>query len=100
MTKQQEFLDYLKDPTKVRLKEAVRYYQDFNNEIRITFSEDSERYVIDILSDTFTAMSKSTEDFILMLRKFIDKPIVNAQLCRFPNHPYSYRRSFYIVKQP
>lgn len=101
MSKQQEFLDKLKDPVKVRLKEAVRYYQTFNNKIRIVFvEEDSKRYVIDIMANTRKAIDSATIDFGMMLGKFIDKPAVNTRLRAYTNHPYTYRRSFYILKKP
>ena len=100
MTEQQEFLDYLKDPTKAQLKAAVRYYQTFNSDIRIAFvEEDNEKYIIDIMADTFTAMAGSTEDFAMMLEKFIDKSAICTRLRSSTCHSCPYRGRVFISKR-
>lgn len=98
MTKEQEFLDRLKDPVKARLKEAMQYYQTFNNKVSVVYmGEDTQCYMIDIMARTIRALTSSV-DFPTVLEVFLDEPAVYRRVRQERRPPLIYRQTYFIMK--
>lgn len=101
MTKEQKFLDKLKDPNKAQIKEAIQYFLDSNENMRAEpMVEYGTGYVVVLMAVSIAEMEVAGDNFVAALEKFLDKPgiHVRAHWGDGPK-PYSYRRSYYILKE-
>lgn len=101
ITKQQEFLDKLKDPNKALLEEAIRDFLACNENIHAEYTaEYSTGYVVDLMSASLVDLENAADNFVETINKFLNNPGVHvrAQWGDDPL-PYTYRRSYYILKE-
>lgn len=84
MTEQQEFLDYLKNPTRTLLKKAVEeFHQAYRNSIQTVRAIDHYRnkneYTVEIHSTRGTVMTESKEMLVFTIEKYLSNAFVDIR---------------------
>jgi len=83
MSKQQEFLDYLKNPTRTRLRQAVEeFYQAFSNSIQVAYSYEhceSGEYIVEIQSMQRNIVIETQSDLISTIQKYLTDPFIDIR---------------------
>jgi len=99
MSKQQKFLDKLKDPNKVLLKDAIRYFLEHNKNMRVAFMHDyGGGYVVDLMARSHEEMEPASSNFAATLEKFLNKPAVHIRAHWSEPPPFICRCSYFILK--
>jgi len=100
MSKQQEFLDNLKNPTKAHLKQAVTEFQEaHNSEIysAIVYGNYKDEYTIEITSKNRVSWRDPEEELIELIKKYLKKPWINIRI-----HPDQvdgrFVRTYYVME--
>jgi len=98
-TKQQEFLDYLKNPTKARLQQAVdEFYENHRDSIHSVFMYEyyKDEYAIEIMADARTWYET---DQILMstMGKYLKNPVVKLRI-HTEEEDGLFRRSYFVTE--
>jgi len=105
ITKQQEFLDTLQNPTKGRIKEAVKHFQqscdDSIREIRIT--QDIEQsceneFTVKIIGAEYNQLLKAIRIFPETLEQFMNHPIINRRTWIEEGFDSTFKAIFYVTE--
>lgn len=105
MTEQQEFLDYLKNPTKARIKEGVSHFQSgkwagiLTIDVKQSIEQDCENeYSIEIVADNFGILLSTTMLFANSLKRFMKNPIINCHTGVKENFDGTFRLIYYVTE--
>lgn len=100
-TKQQEFLETLKDPAHVNLLKACGEFQANRyqsiKDIRVLKANDGG-YTIHMFAANRAALKVAEYDFLNLLRKCIDRPLINV-VSDIVTLSGDYVRSFYTITE-
>ncbi len=86
ITKQQEFLEDLQNPTKARIRKAIRHFLQSHGEsireIHITQSIEQScenEFTVEMIGDTYDLLLEATLIFGSAIEQFLHNPIVNRR---------------------
>lgn len=99
MSKEQEFLENLKNPITARLKQAVNeFFQNHCHSIHLAHPYEyyKDAYVVEVMADDKDILIATEEILISTIEKYLKKPRVNVR-----KHPTQlsdglYRRTYYV----
>ncbi len=99
MTKQQDFLNRLKDPNKALLKEAIRYFLEHNENIHAEYMHEYRGgYVVDLMARSHEEMEPASSNLADTLEKFLNEPAVHIRAHWSEPPPFICRTSYFIMK--
>lgn len=100
-TEQQEFLDKLKDPTHANLLKACRKFQADRyqsiKDIKV-FKADNGGYTLRMFAENVPALNVSESDFLDLLRKYLNKPLIDVVSNIAVQVDGDHVRTFYAVE--
>lgn len=104
-TKQQEFLEDLKNPTKGRISKAVKHFQQNHGEtvreIRITQNIEQcyeNEFTIVIIGGNYNLLLKETFNFVDTLEQFMKNAIINRPTWITEEFDGTYRVTYYVTE--
>ena len=107
MTEQQEFLENLKNPTKARIKEAVKHFQQSHGksirEIRIAQNINHVQgcendFAIEVRADSHGILLSTSLIFINTLERFMNNPIINRRTWVEEDFDGTYSSTYYVTE--
>lgn len=101
-TKQQEFLETLKDPTHANLLKACGKFQaDRYHSIKDikVFKTEGGGYTLRVFAANRAALKVAEPDFLNLLRKYIVKPLINVVSDVTTQVDGDYVRTFYTITE-
>lgn len=86
MTKQQEFLDYLKNPTKARIRSAADCFLEgqWHGMITIHITQNIEQsceneFSVEVIADNFGILLSTSLIFLNILKRFMKRAIITRR---------------------
>ncbi len=107
VNKQQEFLENLKNPTKARIKEAVKHFQQNHGksirEIRITQNINhvqgcENQFAIDVIADNHGILLVTSRIFCNKLERFMNNSIISRHEWIEEDFDGTYRITYYVTE--
>jgi len=99
MTRQRDFLNKLKDPSKARLEEALEYFLDCNRNMNAAYMHEyKDGYVVDLMARSHEEMEEASSNFADTLEKFLNEPAVHIRAHWSEPPPFVCRTSYFIMK--
>lgn len=99
-TEQQEFLDYLKNPTKARLKQAVNeFYENHRNSLYSVFAYEHHKgtYIIEVKAGNHGILYATEKMLASTIAKYLKRPVINIR-----SHPKEkdglFTRTYYVTE--
>lgn len=105
MTKQQDFLENLKNPTLARIKEAINHFQESDlNRIEVSITQSIEqRYenqvLVELISDSYQILLEITMFFPEKLRQFMKSVIICKRLFISEKSAGTFKLIYYITEE-
>lgn len=104
-TKQQEFLENLKNPTKARIKEAIGCFQESDlNRIEVSITQSIEqgccenKVTVELISDSYEILLETTTFFTKKLEQFMENTITCKRLFISEEFDGTFKLIYYITE--
>ena len=104
VTKQQEFLETLKNPTKARLGQAVdEFYQNYCKSIHTVYMYEERntkgQFIVEVVADNHVILFSANQILVSIIGKYLKAPLIQRRI-----HPEKVggfvRFTYYVVEAP